>query len=75
MQEKAYEAIREVYQGSVPNPDEFDRVEYIKALHTVSAILLICTSWIQFPVTLGRIALLCSRSLWISSSDCIWSDL
>lgn len=44
MQEKAYEAIREVYRGSVPNPHEFDRVEYIKALHTASAILQIYTS-------------------------------
>jgi hypothetical protein len=44
MQEKAYEAIREVYQGSVPNPHEFDRVEYIKALHTASVILQMCTS-------------------------------
>ncbi|KAF8582383.1 putative cytochrome P450 phenylacetate 2-hydroxylase [Ramaria rubella] len=34
LQEKAYEAIREVYKGAVPEPHDFDRVEYVKALHT-----------------------------------------
>ncbi|RAO67594.1 uncharacterized protein BHQ10_003606 [Talaromyces amestolkiae] len=34
LQQKGFEAIREVYHGKVPNPHEFDRVEYVKALHT-----------------------------------------
>ncbi|KAF8492259.1 cytochrome P450 [Gautieria morchelliformis] len=34
LQERGFEAIREVYGGAVPNPHEFDRVEYIRALHT-----------------------------------------
>ncbi|KAF7983120.1 hypothetical protein HWV62_24077 [Athelia sp. TMB] len=34
LQEKAYQSIQEVYKGAVPEPHDFDRVEYIKALHT-----------------------------------------
>jgi cytochrome P450 len=34
MQENGFEAIRAVYGGAVPNPHEFDRVEYVRALHT-----------------------------------------
>jgi hypothetical protein len=36
LQQNGFEAIREVYHGKLPNPHEFDRVEYAKALHTVS---------------------------------------
>lgn len=36
LQQNGFEAIREVYHGKPPNPHEFDRVEYVKALHTVS---------------------------------------
>lgn len=35
-QQNGYEAIREVYKGEPPKPHEYDRVEYVKALHTVS---------------------------------------
>lgn len=38
MQEKAYQAIQEVYHGAVPEPHDFDRVEYVKALHTVNVL-------------------------------------
>ncbi|KAK2756658.1 hypothetical protein FQN54_005103 [Arachnomyces sp. PD_36] len=34
LQQNGYEAIREVYNGDAPEPHEFDRVEYVKALHT-----------------------------------------
>lgn len=34
MQQKAYDAIQEVYKGAVPEPHDFDRVEYVKAFHT-----------------------------------------
>lgn len=36
LQQNGYEAIREVYKGEPPKPHEYDRVEYVKALHTVS---------------------------------------
>ncbi|KAJ5510162.1 hypothetical protein N7453_002265 [Penicillium expansum] len=45
-QENGYEAIREVYGGEPPKPHEFDRVEYVKALHTEG-------SRIFTPVRLG----------------------
>ncbi|KAI9147458.1 Cytochrome P479 monooxygenase [Paramyrothecium foliicola] len=32
LQERAYEAINEVYHGQVPDPHDTDRVEYLKAL-------------------------------------------
>ncbi|UNI19368.1 hypothetical protein JDV02_005554 [Purpureocillium takamizusanense] len=35
LQKKGFEAIREVYHGEPPKPHEYDRVEYVKALHTV----------------------------------------
>lgn len=34
LQKNGHEAIREVYHGEAPAPHEFDRVEYVKALHT-----------------------------------------
>lgn len=40
LQQNGYEAIREVYNGEAPKPHEFDRVEYVKALHTVSISIL-----------------------------------
>lgn len=36
LQQNGYEAIREVYNGEAPLPHEYDRVDYVKALHTVS---------------------------------------
>lgn len=36
LQQNGYEAIREVYNGEAPKPHEYDRVDYVKALHTVS---------------------------------------
>lgn len=39
IQEKAYQAIHEVYHGAVPDPYDFNRIEYIKALHTVNITL------------------------------------
>ena len=36
LQQSGFEAIREVYDGEPPKPHEFDRVGYVKALHTVS---------------------------------------
>lgn len=37
LQRKGFEAIREIYHGKPPNPHDFDRVKYVKALHTVSS--------------------------------------
>ncbi|KAH8701134.1 putative cytochrome P450 phenylacetate 2-hydroxylase [Talaromyces proteolyticus] len=34
LQQNGFEAIREVYNGEPPRPHEFDRVGYVKALHT-----------------------------------------
>ncbi|KAI9712397.1 MAG: hypothetical protein M1820_001610 [Bogoriella megaspora] len=34
LQQNAFEAIREVYGGEPPKPHEFDRIEYVKALHS-----------------------------------------
>ncbi|KAJ6466465.1 putative cytochrome P450 phenylacetate 2-hydroxylase [Mycena sanguinolenta] len=46
LQQNGYEAIREVYKGEPPKPHEYDRVEYVKALHTEG-------SRIYTPVRLG----------------------
>ncbi|KAJ4413906.1 hypothetical protein N0V82_008261 [Gnomoniopsis sp. IMI 355080] len=46
LQQNGYEAIREVYNGEAPKPHEFDRVDYVKALHTEG-------SRIYTPVRLG----------------------
>ncbi|ROT39231.1 putative cytochrome P450 phenylacetate 2-hydroxylase [Sodiomyces alkalinus F11] len=46
LQQNGYEAIREVYGGEPPKPHEYDRVEYVKALHTEG-------SRIYTPVRLG----------------------
>ncbi|KAF2272504.1 putative cytochrome P450 phenylacetate 2-hydroxylase [Westerdykella ornata] len=46
LQQNGYEAIREVYKGQPPEPHDFDRVEYVKALHTEG-------SRIYTPVRLG----------------------
>ncbi|KID96534.1 Cytochrome P450, partial [Metarhizium majus ARSEF 297] len=46
LQENGYEAIREIYNGEPPKPHEYDRVEYVKALHTEG-------SRIYTPVRLG----------------------
>jgi hypothetical protein len=35
LQQNGFEAIQQVYNGEPPQPHEFDRVAYIKALHTV----------------------------------------
>ena len=43
LQEKAYQSIQEVYKGAVPEPHDFDRIEYIKALHTVQTHVLCST--------------------------------
>ena len=40
LQQNGFEAIREVYNGGPPMPHEFDRVRYVKALHTVSNSIL-----------------------------------
>lgn len=40
LQQNGFEAIREVYNGEPPMPHEFDRVRYVKALHTVSIFIL-----------------------------------
>lgn len=37
LQQNGYEAIHKVYKGEPPKPHEYDRVEYVKALHTVSS--------------------------------------
>lgn len=34
VQQKAYDAIQEIYNGAIPDPHDFDRVEYVKAFHT-----------------------------------------
>jgi hypothetical protein len=44
LQQNGFEAIREVYNGEAPRPHEYDRVEYVRALHTVSAPMLSVTS-------------------------------
>ncbi|RYP25695.1 hypothetical protein DL768_011390 [Monosporascus sp. mg162] len=46
LQENGFQAIREVYNGEPPKPHEFDRVGYVKALHTEG-------SRIYTPVRLG----------------------
>ncbi|KAF4311842.1 putative cytochrome p450 phenylacetate 2- protein [Botryosphaeria dothidea] len=46
LQQNGFEAIREVYNGEPPKPHEYDRVEYVKALHTEG-------SRIYTPVRLG----------------------
>lgn len=35
LQQNGYEAIQEVYEGQAPKPHDFDRVDYVKALHSV----------------------------------------
>ena len=40
LQQNGFEAIREVYNGEPPEPHEFDRVDYVKALHTVRGPVL-----------------------------------
>ena len=40
LQQNGFEAIRQVYNGEPPMPHEFDRVGYVKALHTVSSSTL-----------------------------------
>ena len=39
LQQNGFEAIQEVYNGEPPMPHEFDRVNYVKALHTVSSFV------------------------------------
>ncbi|KAI6778355.1 putative cytochrome p450 phenylacetate 2- protein [Emericellopsis cladophorae] len=46
LQQSGYEAIQEVYGGDAPKPHEYDRVEFVKALHTEG-------SRIYTPVRLG----------------------
>ncbi|KAF9693130.1 hypothetical protein EKO04_008952 [Ascochyta lentis] len=46
LQKSGYEAIREVYNGEPPKPHDYDRVEFVKALHTEG-------SRIYTPVRLG----------------------
>ncbi|KAK7730287.1 hypothetical protein SLS63_005857 [Diaporthe eres] len=46
LQQNGFEAIREVYNCEPPKPHEYDRVEYVKALHTEG-------SRIYTPVRLG----------------------
>ncbi|KFY83171.1 hypothetical protein V498_08256 [Pseudogymnoascus sp. VKM F-4517 (FW-2822)] len=46
LQQNGLEAIREVYNGEPPRPHEFDRVGYVKALHTEGSRLFT-------PVRLG----------------------
>ncbi|KAF2260128.1 putative cytochrome P450 phenylacetate 2-hydroxylase [Lojkania enalia] len=46
LQQNGFEAIREIYKGEAPRPHDFDRVEYVKALHTEG-------SRIYTPVRLG----------------------
>ncbi|KAJ4355171.1 hypothetical protein N0V95_003194 [Ascochyta clinopodiicola] len=46
LQKSGFEAIREVYNGEPPKPHDFDRVEFVKALHTEG-------SRIYTPVRLG----------------------
>ena len=40
LQQNGFQAIRKVYNGEPPRPHEFDRVEYVKALHTVSDFII-----------------------------------
>lgn len=40
LQQNSFDAIREVYNDKPPMPHEFDRVGYVKALHTVSNSIL-----------------------------------
>lgn len=40
LQQNGHEAIRQVYHGEPPKPHEYDRVEYVKALHTVSNLVM-----------------------------------
>ncbi|KAL8883080.1 MAG: hypothetical protein Q9198_000003 [Flavoplaca austrocitrina] len=46
LQQNGYEAIQEVYEGQAPKPHDFDRVDYVKGLHSEG-------SRIYTPVRLG----------------------
>lgn len=73
MQEKAYQAIQEIYNGAVPDPYDFNRIDYIKALHIVNILLEICVSY--FHGSAGRLPLLLSCPSWISARDARRIDL
>lgn len=53
LQKNGHDAIREVYNGEPPKPHEYDRVEYVKALHTVSISVMTYSGRSQFTDTLG----------------------
>lgn len=70
LQQNGYEAIREVYNGEAPKPHEFDRVEYVKALHTVSIPIWYMLSYSSSPdVNIGRFPYLHARPSWFPASD------
>ena len=41
LQQDGFEAIQGVYGGKPPRPHDFDRVDYVKALHFVSNFLVL----------------------------------
>jgi hypothetical protein len=69
MQEKAYHAIQEVYHGAVPEPHDFDRVEYVKALHTVDMPPFLSTRPSILTICSGRLSVLCTCPTWLSTPN------
>lgn len=74
MQEKAYHAIQEIYEGAVPDPHEFDRVEYIKALHTVKEIVLNAV-FVGSDCVIGGFPILHSRPTGFCAGDLFRIDI
>lgn len=72
LQLRGFEAIREVYGGKPPQPHEFDRVEYVKALHTVSYPCSLvqprCTTTLTSKIS-GGLSSLHTSSAWLSPTN------
>lgn len=61
LQQNGFEAISAVYDGKPPLPHEFDRVSYVKALHTVPLPILNISAFELFlTMNLNRKVLVCS---------------
>ena len=61
LQQNGFQAIREVYDGETPKPHEFDRVAYVKALHTVSDTIYILLGLPSLTPGLNRRVHACSH--------------
>lgn len=84
LQEQAFQAIREIYDGQVPDPEEFDRVDFVRALHTVSFLRTIPHRLVIILVTLtdstchgitGRVANIHPGPHWLPKADVLCYEL